>query len=368
MRSTDKQLSKSNQTFKLLSDRSPNTKDIVKKFPEWVTLEKVTQELAAFGKIHHLGYSKHQDQEFPLIAMSFGSQDPTAPVLGLFGGIHGLERIGSQVVLSLMKSFSELLLWDDITNQALNKIRIVFFPIINPFGVMHLKRSNPNGVDLMRNSPVEAEGRVPRLLGGHRIGPWLPWFRGSGELETESKALIEFCQQQFFKSKTVINLDFHSGFGIQDQIWFPFAKSTSPFPHLPETYALLRNFERTYPHHFYKIEPQAVNYTTHGDLWDYIYDLYQKENPDGVYVPLCVEMGSWMWVKKNPLQLFSTLGPYNPIKPHRQKRILRRHMTLFDFMVRSTFSNHNWVTHNSEQRNRNLEQAKELWYNKGSKK
>lgn len=366
MRATDNKSILAGHSFRFLTKDSPSHKDILKKFPEWAAFEKAAHDLEPFGKIHHLGFSKSlvkgQQQELPLVAISLGNQDPSAPVLGVFGGVHGLERIGSQVALALMKSLSELLLWDEMTKHALGKIRILFFPIINPFGVMHVKRSNPNGVDLMRNSPVEAEGKVPRLIGGHKIGPWLPWYRGQNGVEPEAQAVIDFCREQFFQSKTVINIDFHSGFGVQDQIWFPYAKSREPFPHLPETYALLKNFERTYPHHFYKIEPQALNYTTHGDLWDYIYQLYCQQNPTGTYIPLCIEMGSWMWVRKNPLQLFSALGPYNPIKPHRQKRILRRHMTLFDFLIRSTFASENWSTHNLEQKNRNLEQAKELWY------
>ncbi len=304
-------------------------------------------------------------EQLPIIGISVGSKDPKAPVLGLFGGVHGLERIGAQVCIALLRSLSELMLWDSLLQEALKNIRIVAVPMINPLGMMHLRRSNPNGVDLMRNAPIEADGDVHRLLGGHRLSPRLPWYRGPikepPSLEPENQAVLEFCQKQFFSSPAVVTVDFHSGFGLQDQIWFPYAKSVKPFPHLAEMHALKNLFERTHPHHFYRIEPQAKNYTTNGDLWDYIYELYCQQNK-GVYLPLAVEMGSWMWVRKNPLQIFSTLGPFNPVKPHRQKRILRRHTTLFDFLIRSMASPQFWSELSVEQKNKNQILAQELWY------
>lgn len=41
---------------------------------------------------------------FPGFTACIGSADPLAPAVGFFGGIHGLERIGSQLVLSYMQS------------------------------------------------------------------------------------------------------------------------------------------------------------------------------------------------------------------------------------------------------------------------
>lgn len=348
-----------------LFDAAPLSKDkLEKKFPEWLQLRKLAIELVHSGQVLVLGESTRQNKSLPLVGFCFGSQDPAAPTLGLFGGVHGLERIGSQVVLSLMSSFSELLLWDHLLQDALKKIRIVFFPIVNPWGLYGQTRSNPNGVDLMRNAPVEALENPTWMVSGHRLSPRLPWYRGqSGVLEPESRALIDFVEAQSFASSRVIHLDFHSGFGTADQIWFPYAKSTRPFPNLPEFHALKQAFERTHPHHFYKIEPQAQNYTTHGDLWDYLFDEYNRPSKrSGVFLPLAVEMGSWMWVKKNPLQLFSTLGPYNPIVPHRHKRILRRHNTLFDFMIRALVSSEMWVPKFEEQRQKHLSQALDLWY------
>lgn len=313
-----------------------------------------------------MGWSESEFHRFPLITATFGNPDPKAPTLGLFGGVHGLERIGSQVVLALMTSFSELILWDKLLQDALQKIRIVWFPIVNPLGILNKRRANPNGVDLMRNAPVDSFEKPTFLVGGHRLSSQLPWFRGYSrtQMEPEAQALIDLVQQSVLQSRRAITLDFHSGFGTKDRIWFPFARSRNPFPHLAEVHAFKEAFERIHPHHVYQIEPQAKNYTTHGDLWDYAYDLYYQDaaNQNEVYLPLAIEMGSWMWVKKNPLQLFSALGPYNPMKAHRLKRILRRHNTLFDFLIRALVSHEVWVPSNSDQREKHRQRAMDMWY------
>jgi hypothetical protein len=299
--------------------------------------------------------------EFPLVGVSLGNQDPEAPTLGLFGGVHGLERIGSQVVLSLMRSFSELSLWDRGTQNKLSQCRLIFFPLINPSGVFRQTRSNGRGVDLMRNSPIDALETPSLLVGGQNLSPKLPWFRGYQQPEVEFQAVMKFCEAQFYKSQNAITVDFHSGFGIQDQIWFPWAKTTKPFPHLPQMYRLTNKFEMTHPHHFYRIEPQAKNYTTHGDLWDHVYAEFMKVNASA-YLPLCVEMGSWLWVRKNPIQLFSSLGPFNPLKPHRLKRILRRHHTFFDFLLRSIENTQSWGSLSPEEKSAAEQKALEKWY------
>ena len=69
-------------------------------------------------------------------------------------------------------------------------------------------------------------------------------------------------------------------------------------------------------HHRYVIEPQSRQYLAHGDLWDHLY-LRSRERPERVFLPLTLEMGSWIWVKKNPRQLFSRQGIFNPLVQHR---------------------------------------------------
>ena len=95
-------------------------------------------------------------RRFPVYTASLGSQDPQAPAVGFFGGIHGLERIGTQVILDYMKALLWRLGWDELLQHQLQGVRLVFMPIVNPGGMWTAKRANPQGVDLMRNAPQRA--------------------------------------------------------------------------------------------------------------------------------------------------------------------------------------------------------------------
>jgi hypothetical protein len=58
---------------------------------------------------------------------------------------------------------------------------------------------------------------------------------------------------------------------------------------------------------------------------------------------MTLELGSWLWIRKNPRQLFSRHGIFNPIKAHRTKRVLRRHSDLLDFLTRAAFAAPRWL-------------------------
>lgn len=323
------------------------------------------KSLSDRARVEVVATVRHEGLELPIHGIVIGTDDKAAPCLGVFGGVHGLERIGSDVVISWLQTISELMLWDETFQARLERSRLVFMPIVNPLGMLKRRRSNGHGVDLMRNAPIEAEEPPAFLLGGHRISNRLPWFRGgsgAGEMEVESKALCEFVAREVFPSRLALTVDVHSGFGQVDQFWFPYAKTRKPPPHIGEITALKRLFDRSYPNHFYRVEPQSLNYTTHGDLWDWLYDRKQIEAPEGLYIPWTLELGSWIWLKKNPRQLFSALGAFNPLKPHRTRRILRRHLTLFDFLHRALLSPAMWTGLSDETRLRLQSRAKNLWY------
>ena len=274
-----------------------------------------------------------RNESYPLWKISCGNKNSDASTLILVGGVHGLERIGSQLCISLLEKYYELSLWDPVFQSQLNQLRIVFIPVLNPVGIHNHTRSNGEGVDLMRNSPIKAIDKVPFLVGGHRYSNKLPWFQGlkDSPMEIESQFLIKTIESEVLNSKSAISLDIHSGFGFKDQIWFPWAFTKKPFPRLDWMQILTDYFQALYPHHIYKIEPQSKVYCTHGDLWDYLLNDKIKSHH---FLPLTLELGSWLWVKKNPLQIFNTYGLFNPIKQHRMKRIFRRHQLLIDFLTR----------------------------------
>jgi hypothetical protein len=78
-------------------------------------------------------------------------------------------------------------------------------------------------------------------------------------------------------------------------------------------------------------------------------------------LPLTLEMGSWLWVKKNPGQLFSLHGLFNPIVEHRLHRVLRRHTAWLDFLMRAAAGHDKWML-DGPKRCRMQERGVKRWY------
>jgi hypothetical protein len=300
---------------------------------------------------------------YPILSFTVGSHDPTRPVLFLTGGFHGLERIGAQLAWSLLKTTVDRLIWDKALRDLFRCIRLVMVPLVNPSGYYNYTRSNARGVDLMRNSPIDATEDTPFLLGGHRYSSRLPWYRGErNQLEQENSALVSFFQKETKLSRCVVSLDFHSGFGMQDRLWFPFSYTSKPFDNLSEMHALTQLLEQTHPYHIYQIEPQSKGYLLSGDIWDYLYLDFKAQNKNATFLPMTLEMGSWTWVRKNPLQIFSRQGAFNPMKEHRVKRTYRRHHLLFDFLLKAINSHEVWANLDAGIRSKHGRRALEKWY------
>ncbi|ACC73734.1 M14 family zinc carboxypeptidase [Paraburkholderia phymatum] len=334
-------------------------------FAEYDDLKALLDEGARSFDIESVADVEVAGRTFEVYVASIGSSDPQAPAVGFFGGIHGLERIGSRLVLEYMRSLLSRLTWDELLLQQLDSIRIYIVPIVNPGGMWAATRANPNGVDLMRNAPQDAEERVPLLAGGQRVGSWLPWYRGrrGAPMEGEAEALLGVVAQELATRPLSFALDCHSGYGWSDSIWFPYAKTRRAMPHLPEMYALKTMFERAHPHHGYTFEPQSHQYLLHGDLWDWAYDRTPSPN---IFLPMTLELGSWLWIKKNPRQIFSRQGMFNPVKAHRTARVLRRHANLLDFLTRAAYASERWLPHGSR-RDQLLASATDLWYRRKEK-
>ncbi len=280
---------------------------------------------------------------YPVYALELGRATDDCPAIGFFGGVHGNERIGSQVVLAWLRTLLEQLRWDEALQGLIERSRLLFMPLLNPAGMAMNRRANGQGIDLMRNAPIESAS-AHWLLGGQRLSRHLPWYRGkAGELAPENRALVETVRKRLLNAPVSAALDCHSGFGFENRIWFPFAHSREPIPHLAEVFALRKLFRRSYPNHVtYRIEPQCQHYMTHGDIWDFLY-LESLEHPQRTFLPLTLEMGSWLWVRKNPRQMFARTGLFNPLQPHRLRRILRQHLTWCDFLTRAIASHRLWL-------------------------
>lgn len=333
--------------------------------PELVDLERLIRTGGSHLHARVVCETGPEHPRFPVWAVTLGNPDPTVPAIGFFGGIHGLERIGAEVVIEYLRSLVARLSWDSLLHRQLEGLRMVFMPVVNPAGIWRGTRANARGVDLMRNAPIDAVEGVPFLLSGQRWSRWLPWYRGprNAGMEAENLAVCAVVEHELFSRRFSLALDCHSGFGLRDRIWFPFAHTSEPIHHLAEVHALKSVFDRTYAHHAYVFEPQSLNYRTHGDLWDHLY-LRSRSRPERVFLPLTLEMGSWLWIKKNPRQIFRRQGFFNPGKAHRQRRVLRRHVFWLDFMARAAFSHRHWLPDETERAD-HLEVALRDWYGAG---
>lgn len=330
--------------------------------PELRALEEI---IAAGGDLlditTYTGASADGSDALPVHAIALGTTRQDAPAAGFFGGVHGLERIGTQVLLSFLRSIVARLSWDETLHRQLESMRLVFMPLVNPGGMERGTRANPAGVDLMRNSPVDAADPVPFLLGGQRISAGLPWYRGrpGDAMQPESRALCDVVERELLSRPFAIALDCHSGFGMLDRLWFPFAGRRAPFPGLAALHAMHDIFESAHNHHVYVVEPQSRQYLTHGDLWDHLVLRAQGEH---VFLPLTLEMGSWSWVRKNPRQFFSRHGLFNPLVGHREQRVLRRHWPLLDFVMRAAMSWNRWLPRSGEALDKHRQLALARWY------
>ncbi|GBF51203.1 zinc carboxypeptidase-related protein [Leptospira ryugenii] len=313
--------------------------------------EKRILDLVRLGgdlvRIKQLGFSSKTQEgfRFPIHMLEIGKEKAIKknPV-GMVAGVHGLETVGIRILLD----FLEYILYKKspgyVSEIANGKIGLVVIPIVNPGGVALKSRSNPSGVDLMRNSGVEAES-APILFGGQNWTSKLPYYRGK-TLEPESRAVFRYINQYFYHVKDSILpvIDIHSGFGTIDHVWWPYARTkkecvdTALFEKIASYMVELRRHKR------YKFGPQSETYTTHGDLWDRFYDHFQEKfsHTGSRFLPFTLEVGTWSDIKENPSKLFRKRGIFNPAKENKFETIVTYRDFLRDFLFLSGTKLKDW--------------------------
>ena len=80
--------------------------------PELAQLEHLIAHAPAALKVEVLAQVPHMTQQLPLYALTLGNTAATKPAVVLVGGVHGLERIGPQVVLAYLQTLLLRLDWD----------------------------------------------------------------------------------------------------------------------------------------------------------------------------------------------------------------------------------------------------------------
>lgn len=348
---------------------------VSKVFPENYYVEKLIKKLSKFGSLFQhevLGEVSVKNRTIPIYGLQLGAQDPSLPVLGVFAGVHGLEKIGTHIIVNYLNTLASNLNWDTSLISSLEKMRIVTIPIVNPGGMYMNRRSNPNGVDLMRNAPVDAESSGVFLGSGHRYSNKLPWYRGEENiLEYENAILRDFVVKNMMSAPFAMSVDIHSGFGWHDRLWYPYAKSYKPFDQTRVTSVFARYLKLSHPYHRYIVEKQSDSYLIHGDMWDYIYDIHKEKSLSSerlskltssafnaatsanmsseeiyknIYIPWTLEIGSWSWLLRKPHRIFSTSGLFHTEKTtNKYAFTMRKHWGLLDFFQRMTIHYRTWV-------------------------
>ena len=99
-------------------------------------------ELIALERIIELGANRFSSRivcdvdvpgkgSYPVHVVTLGNPSHDVPAVGYFGGVHGLERIGAEVVIAYLHSLVMRLQWDSTLHRQLESVRLVFMPIVN---------------------------------------------------------------------------------------------------------------------------------------------------------------------------------------------------------------------------------------------
>jgi hypothetical protein len=292
-------------------------------------------------RLRQFGFSTKTKEgfRFPIHVLEIGKEkaikrNPS----GLVAGVHGLETIGIRVLLDFLEN-----VFKEKSSTFFNELKdgdfgIVCIPILNPGGVALKSRSNPRGVDLMRNSGIEAV-KAPFFFGGHKISNHLPYYRGN-ILQSESRVLDRYAKEYFFTAENSIIpvVDIHSGFGATDHVWWPYANTHEKCADEDLFKKISKHLIDNKNHISYKFGPQSETYTTHGDLWDRLYNKYRKEKVDlnknwkSRFLPLTLEIGTWSDIKQDPLKVFRKRGIFNPSKETKQESIITHREFLGDVL------------------------------------
>jgi hypothetical protein len=311
---------------------------------------KIAKDGGKFVRLSQIGFSRKTKNNFrfPIYCLEIGKKSAIEknPV-GIVAGVHGLETIGVRVTLDFLEFLVSEKHKDFFPEIFKGDVGIVCLPMINPGGIVETSRSNPAGIDLMRNSGIEAV-KAPLFFGGHKISPKLPYYRGN-HLEPESRVVNRFVNQYFFNNKTAIMplIDIHSGFGAVDHVWWPFAFTHEACADEPIYKKMALYLKEKNLHKEYEYGPQSETYTTHGDLWDKFYleyrNLIEIRKSKSRFLPWTLEIGTWSDILDYPSKLNRRRGIFNPAKENKQAVIKNYRLFLRDFVRLSCVKPAYWL-------------------------
>src|SRR5690554_7717740 len=77
--------------------------------PELTLLERLIDSLGEAARVSLL--AREESEGLPIYGLTLGSLDPSAPAILVLGGVHGVERIGAEVVIAFHHQIVERLSW-----------------------------------------------------------------------------------------------------------------------------------------------------------------------------------------------------------------------------------------------------------------
>src|SRR3990167_6646510 len=83
---------------RLTGDAAPET------LIELADLQRILDEAGPQVEVSQVCEVQAGPHHFPVQAITLGNPSKDVPAVGFFGGVHGLERIGSRVVMAYLRS------------------------------------------------------------------------------------------------------------------------------------------------------------------------------------------------------------------------------------------------------------------------
>lgn len=191
--------------------------------------------------------------------------------------IHGVELIGGEVCLAVIKRLVEDLDTHPWLKAVREKARFTFVPMMNPDAFcknterlsnkkITLVRKNANRTDLNRNFPYKEGLKLRHPASGSKKFKWHPSYLGSHPLcEPETKLFANMVRAQNFK----LSWSYHSMSGL---VLIPSGHTKRPSPDHERFLEIANCFKTHQTHYPYKIIQSSELYPTIGNMDDWLYD------------------------------------------------------------------------------------------------
>ena len=253
-------------------------------------------------------------EAMPIHALRFGAADPTLAALLVTGGVHGLERIGTTSRSRFSRRSSRASSGTRCCTSCSRACASSSCRCVNPVGMARGSRANGSGVDLMRNAPAaslrwHAARRRPALLvaaalvHGRRRARWSP----------NRRPCVRLVERELFASplaiaaRPALGLRPHRSALVSVRAHARAAARSRP--RSTRSSALLDD-DAAEPRLSRSSRPRAS--TRSAATSGTTSTIAGAARAAASLISLTLEMGSWSWVRKNPLQGLSSARPVQP--------------------------------------------------------